>query len=245
MRARGLFVTGTDTGVGKTVAAAAVLSVLRRGGRDAVPMKPVETGAGGPETAADLDFCLAAAGLAVTPEEYRLMAPCRLPLPASPHLAAREAGTRVEMSRLLGAFRRLLELHGLVIVEGAGGVLVPLDETTTMLDLMVAMELPVMLVARSGLGTINHTLLSLREIERAGLPVAGVVFCDSAPTVRGPIERDNVRIIPRMSGAPVVGHIPYLPDIAVRPPSPEAFFRACARHLPAAGALMARLEGAA
>jgi dethiobiotin synthetase len=99
-----------------------------------------------------------------------------------------------------------------VLVEGAGGVLVPLGKGHTMLDLMLALQLPVLLVARPGLGTINHTLLSLRELRRVGLQTLGVVFNETAPTCHGPIETDNPRIIAELAAPLRTWRLPFAAD---------------------------------
>ena len=151
-----LFVTGTDTGVGKSY-----VSALLVAGLEAAYWKPVQSGAD-----ADADWVRRVAGLPaerVLPETYRLRAPL------SPHEAARREGVQIEMSRFVLPKRKRL------IVEGAGGVMVPLDDRHLMVDLMVDLGLPVLVVARSELGTINHTLLTLDQLRRRGCPLWGVV----------------------------------------------------------------------
>ena len=158
-----MFVTGTDTGVGKSYVAA-LLTV----GLEASYWKPVQSGAD-----ADADWLRRVTGLPaerVLPETYRL---CANPL--SPHEAARREGVQIEMSRFA------LPKQKRLIVEGAGGVMVPLDDQHLMVDLMVALGLPVVVVARSELGTINHTLLTLDQLRRRGCPLLGVV-------VNGPFQ---------------------------------------------------------
>ena len=158
--ARGIFITGTDTGVGKTLVSAALLSVLRSRGVDAVPMKAVQTGAirrHGRWCSPDLDFCLARVDLRVNHLEYARMAPYCFPKACSPHLAAALARRRIDCGHIKACLRSLQARHALVIAEGAGGVCVPLRGRQTMLDLMAALGLPVVVVARLGLGTINHT----------------------------------------------------------------------------------------
>lgn len=164
-----LFVTGTDTGVGKSYVAA-LLAV----GLEAAYWKPVQTG-----TEADADWVRRVAGLPaerVLPETYRLRAPL------SPHEAARRQGVQIEMSRFV------LPKRPRLIVEGAGGVLVPLNDRYLMIDLMAALGLPVLVVARSELGTINHTLLTLDQLRRSRCPLVGVV-------VNGPPNPANCRAI--------------------------------------------------
>ena len=126
------------------------------------------------------------------------MAPYAFRPACSPHLAAARAGVRIDLACITRAARALAAAHDFVVVEGAGGVLVPLDGRLTMVDLMRRLGLPVLLVARTGLGTINHTLLSLLALRENGLAVAGVVFNQSSPGRRGIIERDNVQTVARL-----------------------------------------------
>jgi len=230
----GLFITGTDTDVGKTVAAAAILALLRGRGTDAAPMKPVQTGgvlSEGQWRSPDLDFCLRMAGLQPDPETYQHMAPYVFEPACSPHLAAAGSGRRISIESIAEAFDHVRAGHECVVVEGAGGIMVPMDEHTTMLDLMAKLGLPVVLVARPALGTLNHTLLSLRELRRAELPVLGVVFCETQPTTWGEIERDNWRTIERLGETRILGRIPYLDALAQGLLSPETFRHEATKEL--------------
>ena len=221
---KGFFITGTDTDAGKTVASAAVLVSMRAAGIDAVPMKPVQTGGvvrGGSLRSPDLEFCLRMAGLAPDPEELRNMAPFIYEPACSPHLAAAKTGREISLDRILEAFHSLLQKHERVIVEGAGGLLVPLAGNKTMIDLIAMMELPVILAARPGLGAINHTLLSIRELERSSLTLHGIIFCETTGAGWGEIEQNNVETIARIGKKRVLGRIRYMPAIASI--SPEAF----------------------
>ena len=176
-----LFVTGTDTGVGKSY-----VSALLVAGLEAAYWKPVQSGAD-----ADADWVRRVAGLPaerVLPETYRLRAPL------SPHEAARREGVQIEMSRFVLPKRKRL------IVEGAGGVMVPLDDRHLMVDLMVDLGLPVLVVARSELGTINHTLLTLDQLRRRGCPLWGVV-------VNGPPNSANCQAIAHYGEVPVLAAI--------------------------------------
>ena len=210
---RGLFITGTDTGVGKTVVTAALLTLLRARGMDAVPMKPVQTGCRrtrGGLRAPDLDFVLRMAGLQPPTEELSWMCPYRFAPACSPHLAARLAHTRIRLARLRASFRRLGRRHACVLVEGAGGVLAPVGGRRTMLDVMSLLRLPVLLVARPGLGTINHTLLSLAALRGAKLRIAGVVLVDTEPRRWGTLERENAAAIARLGRVTILGRLPFL-----------------------------------
>ena len=212
---KSVFITGTDTGIGKTVVAAGLLAAARARGIDAVPMKPVQTGCARNLAAPDLDFCLREARFKPWPHERDWMCPYRFIPACSPHLAARLARKRIQIRKIAGGFNRLASLHEAVIVEGAGGVLAPINEKNTMLDIMKALRLPVILVARAGLGTINHTLLSLRELRHAKLKVVGVVLVESAPGKRSVIEKDNLRTIERLSGIPILAYLPYMKRLDV------------------------------
>jgi dethiobiotin synthetase len=231
---RGVFVTGTDTGVGKTISSAALSALFREAGSDAVPMKPIQTGGlfrDGEWVSPDLSFCLRMANLAPDPTELADMAPYVFQPACSPHLAASRTGRHISCERIASSFARLSKRHDLVVVEGAGGVLVPIDRNRTMLDLMKLLDLPVVLVARPLLGTLNHTLLSLRELDRAGLSVVGVVFCETRKTRWGFIEKDNWKTVERFGKVQVVGRVPYMDGLEEGFVSPERFRRAAVQFL--------------
>ncbi|MBF0310067.1 MAG: dethiobiotin synthase [Magnetococcales bacterium] len=187
--ASGCFVTGTDTGVGKSVAAAWLVREL-----DGDYWKPVqcglEDGEGDGERVARL---AGVAGERIHPERYRLN------LPRSPHEAAAREGITIRLSDFV-----LPQSVRPLVVEGAGGVLVPLNDHDFMVDLMRHLGLPVALVARTALGTINHTLLSLEALRRRGVEVAGVIL-------NGDPDVDNRAAICRYGQVEVLGEIPVLP----------------------------------
>ena len=187
---QGFFVTGTDTDVGKTVVSAWLLTHL-----DALYWKPVQAGAE-PETDA-----VTVRRLAEISEDRILPEAYVLPEAIAPHEAARRAGIAIDMAKLEApATDRLL------VVEGAGGLLVPLTSTDYVIDLAAQLHLPVILVARSTLGTINHTLLSIEALRRRGLPLAGVV-------VNGPETPHNRAAIERYGEVNVIAEIPWLPEL--------------------------------
>lgn len=202
MSLRGLFVTGTDTGVGKTVVAAALLHRLRVVGRVRY-WKPVQTGLDEDDDTETVRR-LAAAG----PREI-FAAGIRLSRPLSPHQAARLESRSIALDDLttLASIQPPGEFW---IVEGAGGVLVPLNEQQLMTDLMRALGMPVVIAARSRLGTINHTLLTLEALRSRDLDIAGVV-------VVGEPNRDNREAIAYFGGVPVIGELPMLETL-----TPEA-----------------------
>jgi dethiobiotin synthase len=192
---RGLFVTGTDTGVGKTVVSAALMHRFR----SSVPLrywKPIQTGIEQDDDTAEVERlgdC--------RPGEIRTEG-TRLRHPVSPHLAARLAGTAIALQPLVDSIadeRQPIRW----IVEGAGGALVPINDAETMLDLMSVLRLPVIVVARTSLGTINHTLLTLEALGHRALRVAGVVMVGERNT-------ENRTAIERFGATVVVGEMPPL-----------------------------------
>ena len=154
---RGLFVTGTDTGVGKTLVACEITRRLRAVGEDVGVLKPVETGVG-PEGPLDAQALQAAAG---SREAIERICPQRFALPAAPTVAAAAEGRQVELSRVRESFAILAQRHDLMLVEGAGGLLAPAAEGVAMADLAGDLGLPLLLVTLAALGTINHTRLAL------------------------------------------------------------------------------------
>jgi len=231
---KGIFITGTDTEVGKTIVTAGLLRGLRARGIDAVSMKPVQTGAvtqNGKLAAPDLEFHHRAAGYAPDEDERALMAPYLYEPACSPHLAGRMAGDYPKVPRILEAAQALAAKHDLLLIEGAGGVFAPLNESATMLDLMTALGLPVVLVAHRGLGTINHSLLSIRAIESAGLPLLGVVFNEVGPGEEDFIKKDNPNAVETFGKVAILGNVDYLENVEAEPESVWNTFERCAAHL--------------
>ena len=170
---RGLFVTGTDTGVGKTVVAAALLRTLAGAGHRAIGMKPVASGlAVGENVHADVRALLASGNIAAPVADVN---PYAFVLPIAPELAARAAGETIELDRIAAAYSRLASTADAIVVEGAGGALVPLARGIDMLDIPVRLALPVLLVVGVRLGCLNHALLSAAAIAARGLRFAGWV----------------------------------------------------------------------
>lgn len=207
---RGLFVAGTDTGVGKTLVACALLRGLRNRGVDVGAMKPVETGVG-TEGPLDAIALRTAAGATDTLDD---ICPQRFALAAAPSIAAASEGGFVDLARIEATFESLSKRHDVVVVEGAGGLLVPIADGVDMAGLASRLELPVLLVARAALGTINHTLLSLEAIERRGLVLAGVVV-SHGPRVIDPAEIKNLDVLRAALGPRMLGEIPVLAAGAV------------------------------
>jgi len=198
---RGLFVTGTDTGVGKSVLSAALVAAIAAGGERVRAFKPVVTGleepAGADGWPADHVLLAAAAGMSA-----EAVSPLRFGPAVSPHLAAELAGERIDPKRLLAAAMAQEEPGETLIVEGVGGLLVPLSEDYSVRDLAVALGLPLLIAARPGLGTINHTLLTLQAARAAGLDVRAVVLTPW-PARPSAMESSNRQTIARLGAVEV------------------------------------------
>ena len=210
--AAGVFVTGTGTGVGKTVVACALIRALRARGIDVGAMKPVETGVGadGPQ---DAQALRAATGEA---DPLADVCPYAFALPAAPSVAAAREGRSIDVTRLVAGFETLAGRHAYVVVEGAGGLRVPLRGRCDMRELAAHLGLPVLLVARAALGTINHTLLSLDALAARGLRLAGVVI-NHADGRLSDADAENLTELRHELGARLVGEIPWLPAGASPP----------------------------
>lgn len=188
---RGLFVTGTDTNVGKTVVSAAL---MHRYGRETRLRywKPIQTGIEQDDDTAEV------VRLGECQREEIIDAGIRLQRPLSPHLAARMSGVTIDLPPIVAIAG---EARHALVVEGAGGALVPVNDREFMTDLMSRLGMPVLIVSRSTLGTINHTLLTIEALRRRSLTIAGVVMV-------GPPDADNLEAIEQRGGVHVVGELP-------------------------------------
>ncbi len=209
--APGLFITGTDTEVGKTRISVALLHKLHQQGLRVAGMKPVAAGC--EETAEGLrnEDALALQAASSVELPYQTLNPYASAPPIAPHLAAEDAGVTIEIERILTAYHDIASQVDQVIVEGAGGWRVPLNDDQDMSDLAVALGLPVVLVVDIRLGCVNHALLSAQAIAASGLPLAGWV----ANHAHGGYARsaDNIASIEARVGAPLLGVMPYHGDI--------------------------------
>jgi dethiobiotin synthetase len=209
-KSRRVFITGTDTGVGKTVVTAALAVALRKGGHSVGVMKPVETGvrssAGAEFDAARLK---AAAGSSNSLTEIR---PYAFRAPLAPIDAARLEKRTITVSTIMQAFRRLQSQHDIVLVEGAGGLYVPILSSFNMAELIYHMNCYVIVVGRSGLGGINHALLTIEALRQRKIPVLALVLNRSNPigtAMRRVQQRSTLKLLEKLAGVPVIGPLPY------------------------------------
>jgi dethiobiotin synthetase len=209
MKIRGIFITGTDTGVGKTYVGAGLAAALREKGIDVGVMKPAETGCTlrkGVLVPRDALKLIKAGGV---DDPLDLVNPYRFLDPLAPAIAAAREGKKIDIRRIVSAFRDLSRKHACMVIEGAGGIMVPLTMSHQYLDLAGVLNLPVLVVARPGLGTINHTLLTIMALHSRRLRIAGIVINHRSKKRPGLAERTGLRAIERLSGVPIIGHIRY------------------------------------
>jgi dethiobiotin synthetase len=206
---RGLIVVGTDTGVGKTEVSCALLSLWAEAGLRPAPLKPCETGVG---AAGPLDaLALQAAAGAQGPLDR--VCPYRFALPAAPAVAARREGRTVSLEAILALAAELGAGGRPVLVEGAGGLLVPFTERETFADLCEQLDLPVVVVARAGLGTVNHTALTCEALAQRNLRVKAVILNAAKPPLEpDPSVEDNAAEVARLTGCKVIGPMLHTPD---------------------------------
>jgi dethiobiotin synthetase len=226
---RGIFITGTDTGVGKTVVTAAITAALRGDGMNIGVWKPVQSGAPLGSGVTDAERLVRGSGIDELPEA---VAPFTYAAPLAPLLAARDEGDELTLQALREAGEPLIRRYDALLVEGAGGVAVPLTEDALVADWAALLGLPVVIVARSGLGTVNHTLLTAAMLRQHGIPITGVVLNDgaSSPAAGGtddPSIAGNAELIERYGRLKVLGRFPCLPD----EPEPAQLAEAARRTL--------------
>jgi len=196
-----IFITATDTGVGKTVTTYVLGALLKARGINVGVMKPAQC------AGRDAQFLKRALALS---DELTEINPWYAPEPLSPHLAFRRARIKFNLKKVQDSLKRLQSRHDIILVEGAGGLMVPLTDSYYNADLIADLKAEVIIVSRLGLGTINHTLLTINEAQRRKLSIKGLVFCQTKPAPKGLPENTNPQEIEKLSGVKVLGIIPYL-----------------------------------
>ncbi|MED4533295.1 dethiobiotin synthase [Metabacillus fastidiosus] len=207
-----LFITGTDTDVGKTVVTSLLTAYFHKKGQNVIPYKPVQSGAlevEGKLVAPDIEIYKRA----LPKVNEKMINTYLLKKASSPHLAAREENIQIYPSVIIENIRLLEKQHDIVLVEGAGGLIVPLkDDGYSIIHLIKDANIPVLLVARAGLGTINHTILSVMAMREAGIEIAGIIMNQLAKEDQV-IEQDNRKMIEKITNIPVIGVVPYIENV--------------------------------
>ena len=211
---KGYFITGTDTGVGKTVVTACLTTLLKSRGEDVGIMKPIETGVD-PEcySAANSDarFLIEVSGVRDSAEE---VCPYRLKHPASPYQAARIEKKEIDPENILERFKQLQSKHSMMLVEGVGGLMVPITQRYNVADLALQMNLPLIIVSRVQIGTLNHTLLTINAARQYGLKIKGVILNSSDDIELNAIKKEQGALIEKFSDTPVLGICPFVKDVS-------------------------------
>jgi dethiobiotin synthetase len=207
MAAKGLFITATDTGIGKTIVAATLARLLKERGIDVGVMKPVTSGClqrDGRLISEDAELLAWAAGVELSDD----VAPYILTAPIAPSMAAEQEGVRIDLNHIVESYQRLASHHQVVIVEGAGGLMVPLAGGLLVADLIGQLKLPLLVVTRPQLGTVSHTLLTCYSARQMGLDLRGFII-NSQPTEPGPAETYAPHLLDSLAGAPLLGILPH------------------------------------
>jgi dethiobiotin synthetase len=217
---RSIFITATDTGIGKTFVTAGLARAFREAGVDVGVMKPVATGCrkvdngvvfGTPGLISDdAERIRNAAG---SDDELNLINPVRYEEPLAPLVAAQRARSPVDLSDIVSAYEKLRTRHQLLLIEGIGGLMVPIMEEYYVTDLIKTLECPAIIVTRPNLGTINHTLLTVRQAQHEGIDLLGIIINHHEEFERDVAIETNPGIIEQAAGTPVLGTVPYSPSL--------------------------------
>lgn len=205
--ANGLFITGTDTGVGKTWISAGIMSLLKAQGQSVIGMKPVASGCEVTEHGLRNEDALILQQQGSIDIDYIQINPYAFAPAIAPHIAAQQAGITINIQEIENKYQELTQQAEWVIVEGVGGWQVPLNDDETVADLAVALALPVILVVGMRLGCINHALLSAAAIERSGLQLAGWIANQIDPEMAE--QKQNLLSLQQRINAPLLGSVPY------------------------------------
>ena len=228
-RAKGIFVTGTDTGVGKTVVAAGLAAAMKRAGYDVGVMKPIATGGRRRReglVSEDAEFL---AHVADVPEPLHVISPIVLAEPLAPAVAARRAGLSIDLDLLWRAWEEIASAHEVVVVEGIGGLMVPITDQYRVVDLARDFGLPLIVVTRPNLGTINHTILTVEAARSRRLTVKGLIINNLDADTAGIAEETNPAELARETDLPILAGVPKDAETDIRAPAlGPAVIEACA-----------------
>jgi dethiobiotin synthetase len=207
---KGIFITGTDTGVGKTFVSVGLLKALKETGLNACPMKPVETGCKIKKGELVPEDTLKLVKAAQVSEPMDIINPYRFRQPLAPAIASELEGTVIVRKKIISAYNKLSNKYDITIIEGAGGIMVPIRQNYLFLDLIKDLALPVIIVSRPGLGTINHTLLTIEAARTREINIIGVIINCLADVKKDVSVKTNPRMIEKLTGVPVLGTVPYM-----------------------------------
>jgi dethiobiotin synthetase len=211
----GFFITGTDTGVGKTVVTACLSLLFKNQGMDVGVMKPIETGVD-PKCSStansDAKFLMEVSGSTDAEEE---VCPHRLKIPASPYQASEIARTSIQPATILEQLKILQSRHNMMLVEGIGGLLVPITARYKVADLAREIGLSLIIVSRIRVGTLNHTLLTINAARQVGLKIKGVILNKQESGDLDEVEKQQGKLIEELSDTPILGTCPFIEDVSL------------------------------
>jgi len=208
---KSLFITGTDTDVGKTYITAGLAVTLRKSGMDVGVMKPFAAGRAQKKGYKSEDIViLSRAAMVCDPE--KLVNPQFFKIPASPYTAWKTLKTKPKISTILSSFKKLTKLHDMILVEGMGGIMTPILKNYYITNLIKAMKIPTVIVTRSKVGTVNHTIMTVKMCEKYKIPIKGIIInnFDSG----GYQVKDLKRDLQSLTGVPILGTIPYIENLS-------------------------------
>jgi len=206
---KGIFITGTDTGIGKTFITAHLASVLQRRHIDVGVMKPIHTGCKIRKGRLILEDTILLIRSAGVDDPIELVTPYAFREPVAPYVAALKNNVDIDIGKILRSFETLCRRHDYILVEGIGGPLVPISERLYVVDLIKRFKLPALIVTRPGLGTINHTLLTVDCLKRKKIPIVGIIINYRNRGRNTIAERSAPRILEKLSGVSILGTIPW------------------------------------
>ncbi|MCX8011565.1 MAG: dethiobiotin synthase [Desulfobacterota bacterium] len=219
LHARGIFVTGTDTGVGKTIIAGGLAALFRKWGAKVGVMKPIETGCAQEDGRFIPADGLFLKEMAETDLPLETIVPYQFKEPLAPWVSAQREGMVIDLDLLVEKFKKIYQENDFVLVEGAGGILVPIGPNFFFLNLIKEFKLPVLIVSRAALGAINHTLLTLRVAQSEKITVAGIILNHISPE-KTIASETNPQVISSLTTVPIWGAIPFYSNLR-----PQFFFR--------------------
>lgn len=208
---KSLFITGTDTDVGKTYITAGLAVVIRKMGIDVGIMKPFAAGAAQKKGYKSEDVEILSNAAQVNDPE-KLVNPQFFPMPASPYTAWKTMKIKPKISSVISSFKKLSKLHEMILVEGMGGIMTPILKDYFVTDLIKEMKIPAILVTRTRVGTVNHTIMTVKMCEKYRIPIKGIIINDFDSD--GYKTKELIRDLKNLTGVPILGTIPFIEDVS-------------------------------
>ena len=219
----GIFVTGTDTEIGKTFIAGGIAALLSQSGKNVGVMKPISTGS--IEDAAYLKYA------AKVDDPIELINPITLRYPVAPSVSANIEGKQIDLSVVTEAYATLKQKYDYMIVEGVGGIAVPIKDDILVVNLIKHFALPILIVADAGLGTINHTILTVEFARQHDIPITGIILNQFQPEKVSIVEMTNPMEIERVTQTRVIGVVPIEAQLGIPNPDTDIFAKFMKKHL--------------